>query len=137
LHLELLLLLRLAGTCMVRCETIALLLLLLLPHFRLTFCCCCCLLRLSQIFAGFNSDMALPPNPKVTRGSVLNKAQVCETRRVDYTLTFGPFESKFCGKSQVRVQHCTVYLSYYLSFVGVQAPFETSRQLQMPISLPA
>jgi hypothetical protein len=60
-------------------------------------------LLLLFVLAGFNSDMALPPNPKVTRGSVLNKAQVCETRRVDHTLTFGPFDSKFCGKSQVRI----------------------------------
>jgi hypothetical protein len=48
--------------------------------------------------------MALPPNPNVTRGSVLNKETVCDSKRVDYTLTFGPFESKYCGKSQVKMR---------------------------------
>ncbi|WIA24061.1 hypothetical protein OEZ85_013674 [Tetradesmus obliquus] len=54
-----------------------------------------------QAFSGYSSDMALPPDPNVTRGSVLTKTQICESRRIDYTLTFGPFESKFCGKSQL------------------------------------
>jgi hypothetical protein len=56
--------------------------------------------------AGYTSDMALPPNPKVSRGSVLNREQICESRRIDYTLTFGPLDTKYCGKSQVRFSQC-------------------------------